>query len=63
MEYLCQKCSTKLTKCIIYETGSTFSAVKLNAKSFTENSSRLIPHVCPTCGYTEWYVENPENFK
>lgn len=62
VEHLCPKCNEKLTPCII-NGGDSFIAVKKNAKSFTENSSRLIPYVCPKCGYTEWYVEKPENFK
>ncbi len=62
MEHLCPKCNDRLTKSIVYG-GATFIAVKLNDKSFTENSSPLIPYVCPACGYTEWYVDKPENFQ
>lgn len=62
MVCLCPKCNEKLTKCIIYN-GYDFKAVLINAKSFTENSSNMIPYVCSNCGYIEWYVEKPENFK
>jgi len=38
MEHLCTKCNIKLTKCIVSGAESNFSAVKIPAKSFTENS-------------------------
>ena len=63
MEHLCPKCNNTLAKCIVSGAESKFSAVKLPVKSYTENSSGLIPYVCSTCGYNEWYVEKPENFR
>jgi predicted nucleic-acid-binding Zn-ribbon protein len=64
MEHLCPKCNTALTKCITTSTTGKFSAIKLSVKYFTaKESSELFPYVCSTCGYTEWYVEKPENFK
>ncbi|MDF2543108.1 MAG: hypothetical protein K0S47_2826 [Herbinix sp.] len=63
MEPQCLKCNERLTKCTTYSTGDTFIAVKATAKSFTENSSRMIPYVCSKCGLIEWYVEKPSNFK
>jgi hypothetical protein len=62
MEKICPKCNTSLKKCILFGAESKLSAV-LPGKSFTEGSSALIPYVCSTCGYTEWYVKKPEQFK
>lgn len=64
MEHLCPKCSSSLVKCVA-KTGTTFNltAYKFPGKLFDKNHSELFPYVCPVCGYTEWYVENPEKFK
>lgn len=64
MSYLCPKCNVALTKCIATGVISKFSATRLPEKIFpTKETSQLLPYVCPTCGYTEWYVEKPEYFK
>ena len=63
MDYVCSKCNTKLSKCIVYGAESTLSAVKQNVKTYTENSSRMEPFVCSSCGHIEWYVEKPDVFK
>jgi len=64
MEHLCQKCNNKLTKCVA-TTGTMFNltAYKFPIKPFTKERSELFPYVCHICGYTEWYVDNPEKFK
>jgi predicted nucleic-acid-binding Zn-ribbon protein len=64
MEHLCPKCNITMTKCIATSAAGKFSAIKLPVKSFTKKeSSELFPFVCSSCGFTEWYVEKPENFK
>ena len=52
-----------MTKAKATSAMGTFSAMKEPVKHFTsKESSTLTPYVCSKCGYTEWYVENPENF-
>lgn len=64
MIHLCPKCNTLLIKCMATGVISKFSAVKLPEKVFgAKETSELFPYVCPVCGYAEWYVEKPENFK
>ncbi|MFT8315590.1 MAG: hypothetical protein ABF633_15275 [Clostridium sp.] len=64
MEHLCSKCNSKLTKCVIKPDPLVkFMAYKFPVKPFTKEYSELSPYVCPICGYTEWYAENPEKFK
>lgn len=64
MEHTCPKCGTPLTKCVAAGAVGKFSAVKSPVRNFTtKESSPLLPFVCPACGYVEWYVETPENFK
>jgi len=38
MKHLCTKCDSKLIRCIVSGAESSLSAVKIPAKSFTENS-------------------------
>lgn len=64
MEYLCPKCSTKMTECRASSFMGKFSAIKFPIKYLTtKESSELIPYVCSNCGHVEWYVEKPDNFK
>lgn len=64
MEHLCPKCKVVLTRCTVTGVVAKFSATKLPERLFsTKETSPLFPYVCSTCGYTEWYVEKPENFK
>ena len=64
MEHSCPKCSTPMTKCTVTSAVVKFSAIKLPVRNFTtKESSPLFPFVRPACGYVEWYVETPENFK
>mgnify|MGYP001002063024 CR=1 FL=1 len=64
MEHLCPKCKSKLTKCVARtNTMCDLAAYKFPVKPFGKGYSDLFPYVCPVCGYTEWYVENPEKFK
>lgn len=64
MERKCPKCSGILIKCVATSSMGKFCAVKLPIKHFTtKESSELNPFVCLYCGYTEWYVEKPENFR
>ena len=64
MNVICPKCNTIMTKAIATSAIGKFSAIKETVIYFTtKESSQLIPHVCSKCGYTEWYVMNPEKFK
>ncbi len=64
MERTCSKCNTVLTKCIAdTECGQLtlfIPRLKLMGK---KRHDVAIPFVCTNCGYVEWYVESPENFK
>ncbi len=66
MDKKCLKCETILTKCIAIHGGDgNFVAYKepytdlQNRKTATE----MHPYICSNCGYVEWYVDKPENFK
>jgi predicted nucleic-acid-binding Zn-ribbon protein len=64
MNVICPKCNTIMTKSRATSAIGKFAAIKEPVKNFTtKESSALIPHVCSKCGYTEWYVEDPENFE
>ncbi len=64
MEHQCAKCNIKMTRSRAVGGRGKLSAVREPVKYFTnKESSTLIPFVCSQCGLTEWYVENPENFK
>ena len=63
MERKCVKCDAVLTKCFATSSLGRFAAVKYPNKNFNaKESSELFPYVCSKCGYTEWYVDKPENF-
>lgn len=64
MEHLCTKCNSKLVKCV-GKTGTMFNltAYKFPVKPFSKEYSELSPYVCPVCGYTEWYAEEPKKIK
>jgi predicted nucleic-acid-binding Zn-ribbon protein len=62
----CVKCETILTKSVALVGGDgNFVACKApctelkNKKTVTE----IRPYICSNCGYVEWYVDKPENFK
>ena len=66
MDKKCVKCETILTKSIAIAGGDgNFVAYKepytelKNKKTVTE----MRPYICSNCGYVEWYVDKPENFK
>ena len=64
MEKTCAKCNAVLTRCVATSAAGKFSAIKEPVKNFTnKESSELRPYVCADCGYTEWYVDEPEHFK
>jgi hypothetical protein len=66
MKKICLKCGTVLTESVAIHGGDgNFVACKApstelkNKKTVTE----IRPYICSTCGYVEWYVDKPENFK
>lgn len=64
MEVSCPKCKTIMTRARATSAIGKFSAVKEPVQHFTtKESSQMLPFVCSECGYVEWYVEKPENFK
>ncbi|MNC43478.1 hypothetical protein D3C75_923390 [compost metagenome] len=64
MVHTCRNCGTELTACTPSNVTGTFSAVKKEVGAFgATQKSELLPHVCSTCGLTEWYVKNPSAFK
>ncbi|WP_094551278.1 hypothetical protein [Petroclostridium xylanilyticum] len=64
MKYICSKCEKELTKARATSAIGKFSAIKEPIKLFTtKESSVMTPYVCSNCGYVEWYVEKPENFR
>ena len=64
MKVACPKCNTTMTKARASGSLGKFSAIKVPVKNFISGeSSPLILYVCSECGYVEWYVAKPENFK
>lgn len=67
MEHFCPKCSNiALTRCIAPTIGKTVLSIykpPIKLRASQNQVDKAIPFVCPNCGYVEWYVENPENFK
>jgi predicted nucleic-acid-binding Zn-ribbon protein len=60
----CIKCETILTNSFLDSLGaSNFSVIKKSVKLFLNKKSAFSPFVCSKCGYIEWYVNKPENFK
>lgn len=62
----CIKCETILTKCVAVEACGRFIVHKVKdpiKNSKVNNIVGLCLYVCSNCGYVEWYVDNPENYK
>ena len=70
-EVFCPKCETKMVEGYIVEPNSPFSLTTLFANLFWSRhvdgriTSRIFLHTyaCPSCGYTETYLADPEQLQ
>ncbi len=60
----CSKCDSTLTKARIQSSPGTVGINKTPSRVLNNNSnySELVPYVCSSCGYVDFYVEDPEKF-
>ncbi|AVD54661.1 hypothetical protein BEH_25700 (plasmid) [Priestia filamentosa] len=61
----CIKCNTELTKAYISGIQGKFEINKKPRGLFKDSPiySKVSSYVCSTCGYLEFYVDQPEKFK
>jgi hypothetical protein len=60
----CSKCDSALTKARIQSSPGTVGINKTPSRVLNNNHnySELIPYVCSSCGYVDFYVEEPRKF-
>lgn len=60
----CSKCNSTLTKARIQSSLGSLGVNKTPSSVLTNNHnySELIPYVCSSCGYVDFYVEDHEKF-
>lgn len=60
----CSKCDSTLTKARIQSSPGTVGVNKTPSSVLNNNHnySELIPYVCSSCGYVDFYVEEPMKF-
>ncbi|XIG85405.1 hypothetical protein C1N86_08620 [Priestia aryabhattai] len=60
----CSKCDSTLTKARIQSSPGTVGVNRTPTSVLNNNHnySELIPYVCSSCGYVDFYVEEPGKF-
>ncbi|MGF9887508.1 hypothetical protein ABEX78_02550 [Priestia megaterium] len=60
----CSKCDSALIKARIQSSPGTVGVNKTPSSVLNNNHnySELIPYVCSSCGYVDFYVEEPGKF-
>jgi len=60
----CSKCDSTLTRARIQSSPGTVGVNKIPSSVLNNNHnySELIPYVCSSCGYVDFYVEEPGKF-
>jgi hypothetical protein len=64
VEHQCPKCMTPSTKAAVNAVQGKLIAIKEPIKYFRRNiASTLSVYVCSSCGFVEWYADEPEKFR
>jgi predicted nucleic-acid-binding Zn-ribbon protein len=62
----CVKCESLLTESVAIVGGDgnflAFKAPYTELKN-KKTATQIYPYICSNCGYVEWYVDKPENFR